>query len=569
MPGAWDAFGPVKVDLFRVYTLGLLCLFVVRAVERPGRFAIILKNIPAVFPGLVLIIFGAKAMVFSLLGHGKPLAVFDILLSVGLFMMLVAENDRKLVWKMVVLNTGAVGVASVYGLSQYFGFDWYSWRRGFAGSAPVSTYGNPLFLADGLASALPFAVMGLLSSRRHIRGIALILSLVIFFGLLVTQGRGAWAGALIGLAVLFLLLRREVLAKRFWVGAWGIGVIAIILWAAFAGTLKPGGEPIFRKAWTLIEQGQGGFRGRFLLWESTALMARENPIWGAGMGEFSGRYNIYQGPLLASPRYAGLEYHSTGHAHQDYLQMAAEAGVVGLGLFLWMVVTVIAAVLRNAPQQTGNSAGVMDARLYSGRLLKTAAGAGLAVFFVDAFFNGPFHLPPSAQWVWVLIAIACIKVREGTGEGGDVLSRRIPVYLVVLAFFASVLVTRPFVRDLAGEVYMKEAHLALENNRPDIALTRAIDSFALSIEDRRHRFLLGRAYYLLERFGDSAEQFALDATENPGMASAWHNLGLSLRQVGRGGMAVQAFRRAQVLDPTDKSLPGLIREAEKAVRRTK
>jgi len=569
MPGAWDAFGPVKADLFRIISLSLVCLFVVRAVEWPGRFAMNLVKVPAVLPGLVLIIYGVLAMVFSLLGHGKPLAVLDLLLALGLFMMLVAENDRKLVWKMLAINAGAVGLASVYGLSQYFGFDWYSWRRGFAGSAPVSTYGNPLFLADGLASTLPFAVMGLLSSRRNVRFVSFMLSIVIFAGLLVTQGRGAWAGALIGLAVLFLFLRPEILAKKFWVGGWVLGALTIFSLAAFPGTIKSGGEPIFRKALVLVEQGQGGFRGRFLLWESTALMARENPIAGAGRGEFSGRYNVFQGPLLASPRYAGLEYHSTGHAHQDYLQMVAESGVVGLGLFFWMVVAVIVTVNRGALYQAGNSAGLMNSGLLSDQKLKIAALSGVVVYLVDAFFNGPLHLPPSAQWMWVLVAIACLKVREGASEGGDILPHRIPVYLVVLVIFASVLVARPFARDLAGEVYMKEANQALENNRPEFALERAIDSFALCVEDRRHRFLLGRAYYQLGRFGDSAEQFGLDAMGNPGMASAWHNLGLSLIQVGRSGMAVQAFRRAQFLDPTDKSLPGLISDAEKAVRRTK
>ena len=144
--------------------------------------------------------------------------------------------------------------------------------------------------------------------------------------------------------------------------------------------------------------------------------------------------------------------------------------------------------------------------------------------------------------------------------------RHIPAHWLVLAALVAVMVARPFARDLAGEVYQREAQVALEENRPELALAEAIDSFALSIEDRRHRFLLGRSYYLSGRYGESAEQFAQDAMENPGMASAWHNLGLSLMQEGRGGLAVQAYHRALLLDPTDKVLPGLIQEAGKAPR---
>ena len=554
MPEAGDHFGPVKMDLFRILAFGQVCLFFLRVYGQPGLVAVSLKRIPAVMPGVVFIISGALSLVPALAGHGKPLALLDGMLAGGLFLVLVGTGTSGLAVEILAINAVAAGLASGYGLLQYSGVDLFAWSRGFAGSAPPSTYGNPLFLADGLASALPIAVAGTFSGRRKIRLGSLALSLILFAGLLVSQARGAWAGAIVGLAVLSWVIWRESRNRRIWFGALGTGLAVIVLGAVVLRPPAPGGDAVFQKAHALLEQGGAGFRGRFLLWESTALLARDNPVLGAGLGEFPGHYNLYQGPLLSSPRYTGLEYHSTGHAHQDYLQMVAESGIVGLGIFLWLVVAVMAGFIRDFRMEDG-----------SWNTGRAAALAGLLVLLVDAFFNGPLHLPPSAQLAWLLLGMSCGLPGRDAGWRPPYSHRRTPPALIFLVGLVAVLVARPFARDLVGEVYMRDAQMAMEINLPEEALGGAIDSFALSIEDRRHRFLLGRAYYLAGRYDDSAEQFALDALENPGMASAWHNLGLSLLQVGRAGPAVQAFKRAAVLDPTDSSLPGLIKSAQKAL----
>jgi O-antigen ligase len=550
MPDAWSHFAPVKMDLFRILALGQAALFLAGTAGKGRRLGGAQRDLPALVPGFVLIVAGALAMAWAVGGHGKPLGVLDGILGAGLFLILAVTADSALAGKMLAVNAASAGLAAVYGLAQYSGFDLFAWRQGFAGSAPASTYGNPLFLGDGLAAALPFALLGMLSPSRKSRLYSLALSLVLSLGLLVAQARGAWLGALAGLAVFFALTLRDVGDRKAWFGAWLAGLAAIMLWAIFPGPLNPGGGGMFRKAQTLVEQGGGGFRGRLLLWESTGRMARNAPLFGAGAGEFAGRYNQYQGPLLASPRYAGLEYHSTGHAHQDYLQMAAETGVAGLGLFIWLVAAVLA--------------GPGGVRGPASRA-RVAAVSGLTVLLVDGFFNGPLHVPPSAQWAWMLLGLAA----AAPAGGAVAVPVRISRARYALLALALVLLARPFARDLVGEVYMRDAQAALEEGRPELALAGAVNSFALAVEDRRHCFLLGRAYYLSGRFSESAEQFAVDALENPGMASAWHNLGLSLAQVGRSGLAVQAFRRALLLDPTDQSLPGLIQEAEKAVRAVK
>ncbi len=157
---------------------------------------------------------------------------------------------------------------------------------------------------------------------------------------------------------------------------------------------------------------------------------------------------------------------------------------------------------------------------------------------------------------------------SGCGGKGREGGRIIPLWAAtaLLALFAAA-VSLPSVRDLAGEAYLRNAKLSVESGDFAAALRPALDSAVLCAGDRRHRFLLGQINYGLGRFGDAVEDFTDDTGENPGLASGWQNLGLSLLRVGRPEEAREAFQRALALNPAAGELPGLIREAERRAKR--
>src|SRR5205823_2852634 len=75
--------------------------------------------------------------------------------------------------------------------------------------------------------------------------------------------------------------------------------------------------------------GAESYSGRFraLTWRGTANMAVKNPILGTGIGSFGTAY----------PRYAEAGF--TEHAHNSYLQLAAEAGFPA-AIFLIVIIGV-------------------------------------------------------------------------------------------------------------------------------------------------------------------------------------------------------------------------------------
>jgi O-antigen ligase len=80
----------------------------------------------------------------------------------------------------------------------------------------------------------------------------------------------------------------------------------------------------------------GGSSGweRIQLWKGTWNMIKEHPVLGFGINTYSKYF-----PLYKPPDYPDIRY-----AHNSYLQMWSEIGLVGLGVFLCLIF----AVLKNA-----------------------------------------------------------------------------------------------------------------------------------------------------------------------------------------------------------------------------
>jgi len=70
---------------------------------------------------------------------------------------------------------------------------------------------------------------------------------------------------------------------------------------------------------------------RWLLWQDTIEMIKTRPLFGYGLGTFQFVYPRFQNPRLISL------FESARFAHQEYLQIAAETGILGLGAFLWFL----------------------------------------------------------------------------------------------------------------------------------------------------------------------------------------------------------------------------------------
>jgi len=553
-PWAQNAFGAIKRDIFFMLGIMQLMLAGLRVAGRTGLRLDRMAASPVIWPLLAIMGTAVSALLGAAGAHGP--AALDLVVAAGLAACLVAEEDPTLGMRILTGHTLAVTLAGLYGLVQFYGGDPFVWQRGFAAGAPGSTYGNPLFLADGLAAAVVCGTA--LASRPGGRGWLgwSVTTSVAVAALLTTQARGAWIGCAVAGVVWFVMVIRGGGAGS--LRPMRLGVIAVsamvaaILWSR-PGPMNPRHVALAAHASTLLDPGRDEFRGRHLLWHATALLAREHPLAGWGPGQLRFEYTGVQARLLATPRYAGVPYHSTQHAHSDPLQILAERGVVGLGLVVWLLASVGAVALSGPGRPRGAQA---------------IAALIALVWLVDGLFNGPWSLAPSMYLMWIVLTIAARQATIGHAAGRARLAPRRPAWGRLIAAAAlCVLILRPALRDLVSEGYLQEGVFALEARWPRRALPSLLRAFALAGEDRRHRFFIGLAYLGLGEARTAEQEFLRDVEENPGLASGWHDLGVARWQQGDASGALAAFREALRLNPHAEETQHMLTEVAARRRR--
>lgn len=155
--------------------------------------------------------------------------------------------------------------------------------------------------------------------------------------LLFSWSRGAWLGFAAGTAVILLFWPRKL-----WRGVALLAGGGLLLWLALSAGLIPGsvaqrlvsfqedlrfgdvrGVPINDTNYAVVE--------RLAHWQAAIGMAEDDIWWGVGFGNYGAVYADYA--LSNWPD-------ALGHAHNYYLNLLAEIGVIGLGAYglLWTAV---------------------------------------------------------------------------------------------------------------------------------------------------------------------------------------------------------------------------------------
>ena len=204
----------------------------------------------------------------------------------------------------------------------------------------TGTFKMPNDLGAYLALGLPF-VMGyfVASWRRYPKqkrnpiGVVFVLGTVVMLmgaNLVLTLTRAAWVSVAIATICLGVYLIAGALRKLEPVdGLWKRVLLAstiIVLLFSASLFLMPG--HIKARFQTMIEHPVGFMGERPQWWQTSLELIKKYPLTGIGLGRFRYEYQR-SGP----PEQYNVPY----HAHNIYLHIAVEHGILSLMVFLWMV----------------------------------------------------------------------------------------------------------------------------------------------------------------------------------------------------------------------------------------
>ena len=222
---------------------------------------------------------------------------------------------KRLIRILIIITT----IAGAYGIFQHFT------RIDFFGSVkhlPRSpgffdspqTFGNYILLVLPVVISLFFYS----KTRREKRWLQLS-GLIILTAIIFTYGRAVWLGLISGLIFMAILRSKRLLLL----------VIAGIIACSIFILIFPSSQFARRVVGTLKSKRPLADRTEF--WEGSLRIIRDYPITGLG----------WEGFRLAYPRYKPPEgRYLVCHAHNNFIDMAVDSGLLGLGIFIWLLVTI-------------------------------------------------------------------------------------------------------------------------------------------------------------------------------------------------------------------------------------
>jgi O-antigen ligase len=234
---------------------------------------------------------------------------------------------------------------------------------------------NNMGLFAGLAFLI--VVLALLERVPGLRRLGLVgLAVLLLAGLAASLTRSAALGTAVALAVLWPRRRRLSARSRLLLAAVACAMLAVLL-------VRSGGAG---------SEGLASVKHRLLYWKAALQLARENPLAGIGLGNFSARFTASHAALPL--KIGGLPSH---RPHSALLQMAVETGGVGLALFLAFLAPPFLALLRR---------GDVTAR----------AGAALAT---ATFVHAALHNVLLQDLFWLVAGVTLAIAIEAPAGGGE------------------------------------------------------------------------------------------------------------------------------------------------------
>jgi tetratricopeptide (TPR) repeat protein len=459
-----------------------------------------------------------------------------------LILFLIASNLQNYKHTLSLCATTAGFIVSTIGIAQYLGL---GFEHILSVGLPSSTFIFRNILAAYLLGAIPLGIFSFFQSKAKSQQLFSLLSLTtMLLCLFYTRTRGAWLSLTLGCIVLVCLfcvvspLRNELKRniQMMWAEPIIRGFTIVCTICLIVGMLQPA-----QTSKEVIQQFDeqkststaaiqsvftpGSDRGRLDMWRHTLQMIMDHPILGVGLDNWEYQYPPYdQGSKIT--------FNSEPvRPHNDPLWIASELGLIGLGIYLYLLLRAVKIAWKNLHQK--------DAQLQ--RLALTGL-FGLTALFIYSLFSFPKEQPTSALLFWFFLAQ--LNGLETTAPTKP--KRSIPILGLVICIYAFYLNQRNITFDQnynLARAYEKQGQLSQAQQ----AISQALEAGSF---DHRAHFLKAQYLQKTGKLDASVAAYQHALAIHPNYAHTHHNLGGVYAARGNFNQAIPAFQRALQIRPS-------------------
>ncbi|MDD5423112.1 MAG: O-antigen ligase family protein [Candidatus Omnitrophica bacterium] len=374
---AW-ALKKIRNSDFRIHADVLkvpFMIFVVTILPSFFNSAYMAVSFKALFTKVLKYVFLYFVMVESIDSRAKLKDIF--IMAVISILMIVADGFIQL----------KLGTDLLHGYPSFKGYmpvHYVDVAANFYKGFPTASFPYPNDLAAWILLAifptLSAAIFGL--KRLGLRYFAWFTSIVLFVLFFLTKARGAWIG--FGVSIVYIAVSK----KKIWL----IAILALMLAVPFLLKMDMA-QHIFSKV---------SVDDRIGMWKTGWKIFADHPIIGNGLNTFFRNFQKYRDDADR-----GLK---GSYAHNCYLQMAGDTGIIGLGGFLFLVASYFFSVIKSLQN--------IDDSLYHSILW--GLSIGVFAFLVHSFFDTNLYSLNLATLFWFSIGLsrAIAKVAQNN-SGAD------------------------------------------------------------------------------------------------------------------------------------------------------
>ena len=483
------------------------------------------------------------------------------------FIVISLINNKKWIYILLKIVILSASIAAIYCIFQFYGLDFLFWRKVGGRGSLFSTFGNPNYLAGHLAAVIPLVFVLFFLQENKFKKIFLEFVIVILYtSLLMTLCRGAWIALFGSIAVMlgaiYFFKRNEFTFFRK-NKTWIISLILILLIISIVystpNPLNPVELNVTQRAVSVTEIGSSSMQTRFIIWLSSLETIRQSPLWGRGIGTYGINYPLSQGAVLEQERYQKyIPYTNKSiNAHNDYLHIGAEVGIVGLAVFLW----IIFAFYKNT------LIGLLKAQNRERIFLLIGFIGGVTALLVHSLFSFPFHVIQNGMLFWLILGLSVVVIKrleefeESKDEGflddkddkknslekykifrifkENIFLRRFIQIGVVVVIILFVIVKINWYR---ADIYLKKGEMVMQIGNYLGAVEKLEKSRELNSYNGRNYLPLGIVYNNLGRYDEAVMAFR-KAEKNWITQFLYNNLGYAYLKLGDLEKAEESFRK--------------------------
>ncbi len=566
----------VKLTRYKLFAMQLsvilLLVFWIARMLLEGRLVLKsnLLNLPILFYGLAISLY----YIFS---RDKVVArnEFQRMLICVFVFFVVANNirDRKNLnyilsaWLLGSIFVSLIGISSFWAVKNPANVltSFFSWLAGifstidkwlhlpvreFLGIAyygpnqrPFATFGNPNFFAGYIVICLPIFFSMFLIERKRGRLLFGLGVLFLLFNLYFTATRGAWAGFLFSFLIFAILYGKQVAGQRW--RNFRRGKLIFLIFLFLILLLHFGLMSTSQKYKKTIEGGAGKVHQvlarrteRLLIWRDTLVMGLQNPA-GVGIGAF----HIYF-PRYASEKLLKIlpqERFIVNYAHNEFLEIWSETGLIGIGIFIWTIFAFFAQgkILLKENSDPG-----------SGKILTVGWLAAGAAILAHSFVSVNMRFIVSAVYFYFVMGLLASRCKREivvpiNWPGALKLS------LIGLVFFMGVLSIKEIIEPFRAHKLLTEEVGFFEQKEADPQKTIAAleETIKTNPEEALAYYRLGWVYAKEKNWREAVKNFEIACRLNPRLVGARNNLGNIYFTLGNKQKAIENYREAIALNP--------------------